>query len=276
MPDLPDVPGKSPFLSRKILGVQVLYWLAIGVLLLAYLAYRMRNASEDLPEAAEQEPDELAPENADESAGLYDGFAAQPTPTYSPGIGSTTTVETNDSWAKKAAEFVGASGLASYGNAQLVIQKYLNGDQLTFEEGKIRDLAIKQFGLPPEPITAGGTGPEAPRRQGTPPTYHTVKGSQDNDYSELIRLYWGEPTSVSRVQFKAANATIGAGPYPVGTRVFIPAYQAAKYFIVDSRTNMLSEIAKKFNTTIAAIRILNPGITFTNHILKPGTRVRVG
>src|SRR5215216_653708 len=166
MPDLPT-PGKTGFLSRKFLGVQVLYWLAIGVLLLAYLAYRMRNASEDLPDAAEQDPD-LAPENADDSAGLYDGFAAQPTPTYSPGIGATTTVDTNDAWAKRATEFIGLSGLASPGAAQLAIQKYLNGDQLTFEEGKIRDAAIRQFGAPPEPVTVGGTSIEAAKRQGTP------------------------------------------------------------------------------------------------------------
>jgi hypothetical protein len=274
MADLPDVPGKSSFLSRKFLGVQVLYWLAIGVLVLAYVAYRMRNASEDLPDAAEQDP-EIAPENADDSAGLYDGFTAQPTPTYSPGLGATTTVETNDSWAKKAAEFVGASGLASYGDAQLAIQKYLNGDQLTFDEGKIRDLAIKQFGLPPESVTVGGTSPEPIKRQGTPPTYHTVKTTADDSIDDLIKLYWGAPTSVNRLQMSAANAKLGVGPYPIGTRVFIPAYQAPKYWTVDKRTNMASEIARKFHTTVAALTVLNPNIKFTTHILKVGTRVRV-
>jgi hypothetical protein len=278
MSGLPDVPGKSPFLSRKILGVQVLYWLAIGVLILAYVAYRMRNASADLPPAAETDPS-LAPENADESAASYDGFTAQPTPTYSSGVAPSTTVETNESWAKKATEFVGASGLATYGDAQLAIQKYLNGDQLSFKEGQIRDAAIKQFGAPPEAVTVGGTDPKpaapatAAKRQGTPPCYHTIRGANDNTYSELSQLYYGTIANDRIDLLQAANISRGkSGPWPVGTRMMIPAYHPPKYYTSTKTINTLKEIAAKNSTSVTVLRILNDGIKDT---LKTGTKVRV-
>jgi hypothetical protein len=275
MSDLPELPGKSPFLSRKIIGVPLLYWLAIFVLILAYVAYRMRSAPSDVPETADPS---LAPENADESAASYDGFTAQPTPTYSSGVAPSTTVETNESWAKKATEFVGASGLATYGDAQLAIQKYLNGDQLSFKEGQIRDAAIKQFGAPPEPVTVGGTDPKpvaavTAKRQGTPPIYHTIKGAADNTYSELSQLYYGTIANDRIDLLQAANVSRGkSGPWPVGTRMMIPAYHAPKYYTSTKTINTLKEIAAKNSTSVTVLRILNDGIKDT---LKTGTKVRV-
>jgi len=264
-------PGKTSFLSKKIFGVQVLYLLAIGVLVLAYFAWKLRSAPSG--DVTEEDPG-TAPENADDSQGLYDGFAAQPTPTYDPALGTGTTVETNDSWAKKGVEWAAQSGLAGAGDTQLILQKYLNGDQLSFEEGKIRDAIIAHFGAPPEPITVGGTDIEGVKRQGTPPTYHTIKSTADDSYSDLALLYYGSKANDRIDLLQAANAGLGkSGPWPVGTRVFIPAYHAPVYFTsTKSKYNTLKEIAAHNGTSVATLRILNDGIKDT---LKSGTKVRV-
>lgn len=270
MTDVPE--GPKGFFSKKLFGVQVLYWAAILVLVLAYFAWKMRTA--DSAPAADAETDPaLAPENMDDSAGIYDGFQAQATPTYDATKDVTTTVDTNDAWAKRVVEWSAQTGLAGAGEAQLAIQKYLNGDQLSFDEGRIRDAAIAHFGAPPEPITVGGTDPEGAKRQGTPPTFHTVKGVNDNTYTKLVNLYWGSASNDRIDLIQNANHSLGkSGPFPVGTRVMVPAYHAPKYYRSTKKVNTLKEIAAKNSTSVTALRILNDGIKDT---LKSGTKVRV-
>lgn len=201
------------------------------------------------------------------------GFQANPAPTYPSGLADTTTVDNNEAWLKRGTEWAGLTGVATPGNAQLALQHYLNGDDLTWEEGQIRDAVIRQFGAPPESVTIGSTGAEPAKRQGTPPTQHTVKGSTDNDYTSLIRLYYGGVTNDKVDLLQAANMSLGSkGPFPVGTRVMIPAYHAPVYHIVKSKSATLSEIAAKHGTSVAVLRVLNDGISNT---VKKGKKVRI-
>ena len=274
MSDTATLPApKTGFLSRRIFNIPIIYLLGIVVLGLAYWAWRMKPA--DSGEVAA----ELAGEEGQDPALVEQdtadfGFQANPVPTYPSGLATTTTVDTNASWMKRGVEWAGLTGIASPGNAQLALQRYLNGEDLTFDEGRIRDAVIRQFGAPPEEITVGTTGSEPAKRQGTPPTTHTVKGPNDNTYGKLCRLYYGNdhPQTVDLLQ--AANITkLGpGGPFPVGARATIPAYRTPKYFTTTKITNTLSEVAAKNGTSVTVLRVLNAGMSNTP---KVGTRVRV-
>lgn len=275
----------TSFLRRKLFGIPVLYVAGAAVLVLAVVAYRMQS---NVEEDTETESDD-APENSvgatvgdgfSQDSQNYSGFVANPTPVYqSPSeVATTTTIDTNDAWLKRGVEWSVQNGLASAGNAQQALALYLDGAQLSSEQGTIRDRVVKQFGVPPEPITVGGTAPAPGQKQGNPPTKHTVKGPNDNTLGKLAQLYYGVNDDEKIDLLEVANrnrglGTVGASkPLAIGTIVTIPKYTRPVYYISTKTTDTASEIARKNGVFTNTLYLLNDGMKFP---VKPGTRVRV-
>jgi hypothetical protein len=271
-------------LSKKYLGVPVVYYAGLFVGILLVVAWKMKSADTtavdgDVPATdANGVTDILSPDGVG-GDGNYDGFIANPPPAYTQvatPAGAGTTVDTNDAWLSRGVAWSVSKGLATAGTAQDALSSYLNGNQLSYAQGQIRDAVIKEFGLPPEVPTPGGTSPEPAKRQGNPPTYHTVKGASDNDLGKLVGLYYGGSNVVESLRLiQISNPKIPmSGPYPVGTRIFIPAYHQPTYYTATKLVSTLHQFAVKGNTTSQNILTLNNGLGVT-FPAKVGTRVRI-
>jgi LysM repeat protein len=276
----PKAPG---FLKKKVAGVPVIYLLAAGVLVLAIVAYRLRNDSANTdpdPAATAVTTDDTADATTDSltDGGTVPTFAANPVPTYADSTSSddnttgNTTIDTNDQWLKKSVEYFVAQG-DSAGTVTAALQKYLNGDQLSFDEGAIRDKAVRQFGLPPDGFAQGGTSAQV-KKVTTFPGTHTVQGTTDNTYHKLAGLYftdndqWFDALQAANVS-KLGNTD---GPFPVGTKVTIPAFASVRYYTTTKSTNTATEVAKKNGISSAQLNTLNDGV----HSPYPvGTKLRV-
>ena len=273
-----DTPDMPPILKRKIAGVPVSILLLILVAGLLYMAIRMKSSSSTDTTASTDLGDSGTATDSNGQSADQPIFLANPSQTVSTSTDtttdSTTSTATDQTWANGAIAWLITQQHASVTNATNAITKYLAGQQLSQDEGRLRDLAVKQFGPPPESgyvqtSTAGYAGPAV--RQGNPPTTHTVKGKSDNTPEELARLYYGMTTR-DVVQFLESSNTSLTTPYPVGTKVTIPRYHAVKYYTSTQRNNTAAEIARANGRDIAAITALNPGMHFP---VKVGTRVRV-
>jgi hypothetical protein len=269
------------FMRRKVAGVPVVYLLGGVAVILAVLAYRMKDTtSQDAPD-----PEALEVEAAGEDALLagtgdtsgYDAFVANGSITAAPP--ETDAAEkpdpTNEGWIKLGTEWLATQGVSG-GAAQRALTLYVQGEQLTFEQGVWRDKVIVKFGAPPESISPGPTSgaPVAPaQRQGNPPLLHVVKGENDNAFKELTQLYYGKADNATIDFLQAANGLGSTGPFAVGTKVTIPRYAAPKYYTSTKTTDTASEIARKNGISTTALAHLNDGMKFP---VKSGTKVRVG
>lgn len=270
----------TSFLRKKVAGVPVLYIAALFVAVLALVAYRMRPAEPtegDIDNGTDESDVAGDPATAD-----YSNLATQGTVTVQQGTDPATVTpieaKTNENWAVKAANWLVAQGLASGTVAQSATRKYIAGESLSVTEGKLIDAAVKQYGVPPEPLTAGGVAsPPASfaRKQGTPPTTHTVEGKNDNDFWKLAKLYYGSDHYDYVNTLEVANLSIpkGKSHMPVGTRIRIPKYAAPKYYLTAGNNQTAQSIAGKNGTSAAAIMELNDSLKFP--IPRKGTRVRV-
>lgn len=260
--------------KRKIAGVPLP--IAGGVLAAgaAYAAWKTTRVPSD---PAEDVPEGDASGNAegDSADGGQPIFLAT-APGAINGTGSTVTSantqDTDEAWKRRAIEWLVAQG-NDPSTASRAMSKYLNGSQLSFDEGALRDAAIGQFGLPPESVPTGKTqvykGPAS--KQGEPPLSHVVKGTSDDSFGELARLYYGMAGEQNANLIEAANAGVN-GPFPVGATIRIPRYRNPKYVRATAHTRSLIDIARKNGTTPARIKELNGDREFP---AKVGTRVRV-
>lgn len=280
--------GRLAFLSKKVAGIPVSVLLLVGVLVLAVVAWRMRDkatgdAGTDVGVASDSSVGDPATDAADPAGDAYSGFTANPTPTYDPSVGNTTTVDTNSAWVKRGTEWAIANLHVSGGDAQQALQLYVDGEQLSYAQGAIRDAVMKQYGAPPENFTPGGTGAKptgsnpAAKPQGTPPCVHTVKGTNDNSLTALIHLYYGgandAPANSAYDLIQAANPSLPqGGPYPVGTKVNIPKFVNPVYFTATKTAVSASAIAAKNGISTYQLGVLNDGVKFP---VKVGTKVRV-
>ncbi len=272
------------FMRRRVVGVPVMYWLLGGVGVLAIVAYRMRTTSDN---SADSEPDvPLGDQQNDTATGDPDAdyspfntrasIVANPidrVPVDQPEIEMT-----NALWLKKAVEWRVSKG-QSGGTVQAALQAYLNGDRLTIEQGQERDLAIKEFGLPPDPPSTTSTDPTpvmaAPAKaQGPLPRYHTIINSNDDSYAKLASIYYptSNADSVNTIERANIGKLSGVGPFRSGTRVYVPVYRVPVYYTSTKKTNTAAEIARKNGTNTAALYALNDRMKFP---VKAGTRVRV-
>lgn len=261
--------------SKKVAGIPVIYIVLVLAAAALYGAIRMPKR-EDAPEEQAEELD-----YASEPGGDIEGAVQQPVFIANPAVAVSGVPDTNELWGRRAVEWLIGSG-ASVSAASTAITKYLEGETLSYDEGVLRDKAVKNFGIPPEGIIATSTAPKPATptpggykgpgsRQGVPPTTHTVTGKSDDQWLELTRLYYNRTGEPAIRLLIAANPNLKK-PFPKGTRVHIPAFHEPVYYRTTSATRTLHAIAQKNGTTPVKVRLLNPGFAWPARI---GARVRV-
>jgi hypothetical protein len=263
-------------MTKKIAGIPILYLVGLGVTILAIIAFKMTPA-EELAEDSVNESVEDSVDASDIASSDY-GFAATRgtvvvtdntnTPTSTAAVS-----DSNELWVRRAAEWLSGQGYTAT-DALRAMSAYVEGQDLSYEQGQMRDKATAQLGLPPENITPGGTKDAPAKRQGSPPCTHTVKGSFDNSYTELSRLYYNrtDGLAIDLLQRDNVNRLGHEGPWPVGTTVKIPKWQSPKYTTAKNGMNTLTQLASKNGVTKTAIMEMNDGMKFP---AKNGTKVRV-
>lgn len=277
-----DTEGAAPtsFLRKKVGGIPVLYIAGIIVLILAVYAYRMKKSQAPVDTGASTGTDASTdtgtlPDNLTSTG----GFVANPTPTPAPDTTGNSAITDNDTWLRKSVEYLISTG-TSAGDAQLALQTWLNGDQLSYEQGVLRDKAVRQFGMPPETFQTGGTtkqGDPPAKVQGPLPRNHIVQGANDNTYAKLANLYYhsgANPDAINLI--KAANTPQApwgnSDTIPKGGSVSIPVWHTPKYVVATNNMHTLRQISSKNGSNDNDILALNPGLKFP---VNPGTRVRV-
>lgn len=268
------------FLRKRFLNIPVMYWLAAGVIALAIFAWRLKPATTEEVGDTGSDPGAEGGLN-DPTTADYDNLLPSGTVIVQPQPkpAEEAVQQTNESWAQSAIQLLIDDDQADPGDAQTAIMLYLQGAELTIDQAKLRDYAIRKLKIPPEPIdTVGTTKPQPARRQFTNfPGKHTVKGNDDNTPEKLSALYYGSGKwklgANKIVQF---NHTLGPATttYPVGTTITIPEWREPVYYTATATTNTAAKIAARYkpNLTAAMVNDLNPGMSFP---VKPGTKVRV-
>jgi hypothetical protein len=267
----------TSFLRKKVGGVPVLYIAALLVAILAVVAWKLNPSAPT--EGDDATPDEEGDAAGDPANADYSGFATNGTVTVQQGTDPATVspvvVQTNERWATNASNWLVAQGLASGTVAQTATRKYIDGESLSTAEGKLIDAATKQFGVPPEPLTAGGVTADPiaaaiPRKQGPLPrlykngTAHIVRNTAENDFYKLAKLYYGSD-HYDYVNFlEVANLSYpkGHNTLRVGDAINIPTYTPPKYYVTYKAGMTADEIAAKNSTTAAAIREFNDNTKF--------------
>ncbi len=104
--------------------------------------------------------------------------------------------ETNMTWAIKASNWLIAQGYPVLGSANAV-NKYIYSTPLTTEEQAWVNLAVKQFGVPPEPLPPVDQ-PEKPTTDVAPPP---VTGLRSEPYtSNSVLLLWNKSEGATHYQ----------------------------------------------------------------------------
>lgn len=282
-------------MSKKVMGIPAVYIVALLVIILAVIAWRMKPSAD--PVADETTSETTGEEENVSGDPSYPGgaptFVANPTPGYlSPDANQgEQSIDDNDKWMRRSIEWLVGNGHASVDQATVAIQKYLSGDHLSVSEGKLRDLAISHYGLPPELPTSGGTdevNPPLPTTEtpptgdptpvkNVPPRYHTVVGGTDDTWTKLVKLYYNRTDNDAIDYLQSWNVRSGAphsGTMAVGTRLWIPVFQSPKWIKATATMRTAADIIKKnppLNST-AMLSELNDGMKFPVAL---GTRVRV-
>lgn len=269
--------------SKKVAGIPVLY-IAGGVAVLG-LVYAVRMKS-TVPSTDGGTGDEGTEEEKDGSlttsgSADYSGLNGTGTVVVQPQQPPTEdkVEETNETWGKAAIDYLIESNLASPGAAELAITTYLAGGNLSYEQGLLRDAAIRKLKSPPQSITVGTTGSQPAQKQFSLfPGNHTVKGSNDNTAAKLSTLYYGTADALHVDLIVSANSQYGpkTGTYNVGTVVKIPAFQGYNYYTTTKTVRTFKMIAAKSGLSIPQIKALNPTRTETENMNLPiGLKVRV-
>lgn len=146
----------SGILKRKVFGIPVLYIAIVLVAALALYAWRSK-ASTDEVEGAE----DIATDDSEYVEGAVASGTLYPlSPTGTVYAQSPQAVEDNveyfgnDDWLRKAVADLVSKG-ENPGTAQNALQAYLEGEDMSYAQGLIRDAAVKAHGLPPENFRAG-------------------------------------------------------------------------------------------------------------------------
>jgi hypothetical protein len=260
---------------KKVAGVPVIYLAAGAVVILAIVAYKMRpsSAPED-PTTGDPTEGGLAP-----TPNPYDSLSSDGTVTVVQGGPSTVPdeeVSTNSTWVTKGAAWLVKNKSVPGSDAIAALNKYINGQDKSYDEKQWVDAVIAEYGAPPDGIAEGGkTGYKPASTQGTPPTTHTVKGASDNTYGDIAALYYGHNDQPTFDLVQAANPNLGlTGPFPVGTKINVPAYHVPSYYTVPSNVKSMTsaQVASKNGISVYQIEALNntSKTTWTK-----GSRVRV-
>lgn len=279
--------GFSALMNREVFGVKVLYLLGVLVVVFAVYAWRMKPGVSE-SEAVEPSAD-AAPDGAESLADAVGGYpdvdgvgtviqtgSGSSGPVYSQPADR---IDSNDEWLRAAIEYLITQG-ATPEAATAAIQRYIAGDQLSWEQGELRDKAVMQIGLPPDIPPTGGTASKpvtgTTARQGTPPLVHRVKGTTDNTYGKLAALYYGSTVDKYIDLIQSANTGLGhaapSGGWKTGTAVFIPVKVEPRYYTVVKGKQTAAAIAGANGITTKALAELNDGLKYP---VKVGRKVRV-
>src|SRR3954463_13562219 len=168
---------------KKVAGVPVIYLAGGFVVILGIVAWKMKATSKEEATGDESTTTDSVPEDgsseATDMAGDYSGLNTNGTVIVAPQQTTTQEAvkETNESWERTAVSFLISDKHYTPGDAQTGIHTYLEGNDLTFAQGQMRDAAIAKLGLPPEPLTTIGTTGTAPAQKqfNNFPGSHTVR-----------------------------------------------------------------------------------------------------
>jgi hypothetical protein len=277
--------------AKKVLGVPVLYLAAGFVTILAIVAWRMKSTSDtdtsgidaaNSVAGADQtsENDSAAVLAGMEADGSYSGYVTNGTvvvqPTPSTATETTPAIADNGAWVKAGAEWLVAQKKASGTEAVSALSKYVDGNDLSFDEGALVNLAIQEKGQPPESLGKIGIVNTAPAQKqfNNYPGTHTVKGANDNTPAKLAALYYGNSDALHSNKIAASNLALGpvGTTYNVGTKVAIPAYANPRYAIVDAKHIWPGQLASANGLSYTQFLALNPGLIAP---YKVGSKVRV-
>lgn len=242
------------FWNKEVFGIKYLYLALLGVGIIAFIAWRIKPVSGDSSEPTAATDENATSEVGGDLGADYSALATTGTVTVQqagePTIVTPVTPQTNEKWVRDGVNWLVSKGLATGGNAQTALQKYVDGDQLSFDEGKLRDAWIAQGGAPPETFSNGGTAaapPTAPKRNGTPPTTHTVSGTADNTIDKISQLYYGASDNNHTGYVRIHNPQWIGATIPVGEKVFVPAYVKKTYITPRPMTSKEVAAAAKVN-----------------------------
>lgn len=264
------MPTFQEIVSKKVAGVPVVYIAGAFVAVLVVVAIKMKPTVTAEDDATPNQPAEEL-----DAAEDYSSLATTGTVTVVQAATpeAETTTATNEQWGRSAVEYLVSENMATPSEAEAAIYHYLQGADLSYSEGQLKDAAIRKLKLPPEPLPNVGTvGSQPAQKQiGILPGVHKVKGVNDDGLTKLAQLYYGRSDLPYTTLLSAANPKLPRyGHYAVGTTVNIPAYREPKWYTAGSRD--AKTIAAKNGTTTQTLTLLNPGMVFP---VKTGTKVRV-
>ena len=274
----------NEFAAKKVLGVPILYLIGAAVAILVVVAWKMKPSAES--PASEDVPADAAG-GAEDGSDPYDDFETkgtvivQPTtvPNPDPNLANQS-ITTNQEWVVKGVALLLKDNKASGTQASSALNKYLNGQDRSYEEDILVNLVIKDLGLPPDGADQGGTtGPKPVAKQFTGSGTHTVQGTSDNTASALAGVYYGSNAQDRVDLIEAANVGKGGGPWATGTKIVVPEYTVPKYYITPASGYLSAKnLAAKQGVSLDKLALLNNpagGIYNPEYRFGPNSRVRI-
>lgn len=263
------------FANKKILGVKALYLVALFVVILAVVAWKLKPAKAADTTTTDQPTDA----SAAPTPNPYDSLDSNGTVTVQQlGPGTTTgdaAPETNEDWVRGGVNWLVKENKATGTVAYAALNAYINGTDRTYDQELLVNAWIAEHGAPPDaPATGGAVGNKPVNRQIPKlPGYHTVTGNLDDSYGEIATLYYGHAEQGTIDLLQAANTGLGqTGPFAVGTRIYVPVWHDAVYYTVPISNMKTSDIAGRNGVTVQQIAVLN-NVNRSNWA--KGSRVRV-
>lgn len=260
--------------SKKVAGIPIIY-VVLGVAIIAVIGAIRMKPSPDPVEPVETEADEFAGDLPDTSQPVFSVTPSIVQPTNTSVMG-TATPDTDELWKRRAIDWLRQNGY-NVDVATSAITKYLDGEPLTDTEKAARDRAVIVFGLPPEGVPSvlvpTPTQNLPASGQGVPPLTHTVKGTSDDTFAELAKLYYGFATAQSGGVALIRIQNVGmVEPFQPGQAIKVPKYTVPKFFKATADYRSATKIAAKNGTTAQMVMLLNPAKSFPVAV---GTSVRV-
>lgn len=261
--------GMRGLFGKKIYGVPVVYLLAAFVLILAIVAWKMK------PSATLQEADAVTATDEETDAASPSGSEAFPAPTNGTVIVSPAQpvveeapYEDNDTWTRKAMTFLIKKNV-NPGEAQVALQAYLSGDDLTVEQGKIRDMVVREFGLPPETFTVGNTA-KPPAVVTPPPTTGTPNPPTTTPPREKPPML--PPPVVVRTERGGVSTPVPVKHVHPQRPAPKPTPPPAKTHVVRPGEN-LTTIGKRYGKSWQQIHAVNSKTVRNPNLIYPGQRL---
>lgn len=260
----------SEIVQKKVFGIPVVYLGLAAALGLALLAWKIKPTAVAPDTAAPVEP-----EAEPDTSGLVTTGTVVVAPQDQPDV--PVVQQTNEDWVRAGADYAANDAkVATYGDALAALTAYINGEDLSFDQGKIRDAVLSKLKAPPEPLgKIGITASQPAQKQFNEfPGKHTVKGANDNTPTKLATLYYGNSDANHVNLIVSANYNLGPATttYNPGTVISIPKWTTPRYFVVTKGKEYPTTIAGLNGVSYAQIIGLNPSIVFP---AKDGTKVRV-